>query len=144
MDYGTLEQVECLRDLVAERNLSAPARFWDTPPETLHRVYNGIGPDRWSARFRASVTALLERYEEEALIHDWEYTFQPKTRLHFLLANLRFAGNAIVAAYDRSGAFSRRFWLDGGLGIVLAILCQLFGWIGYKTTNSKDFEKCVN
>lgn len=141
MNYGTLEGVGRLRNLAAERDLSAPARFWSTPPEVLFRIYNGIGPDRWSARFRAAVTALLERYEEEALIHDWEYTFQPKTRLHFLLANLRFAGNAIIAAYDRSGVFSRRFWVDGGLGIVLAILCQLFGWSGYRLTKEKEFNE---
>lgn len=138
---NALEQIEYLRNLAAARNLSAPARFWETSPEVLEKVYNGIGPDRWSSRFRAAVTALLERYEEEALIHDWEYTYQPKTYLHFLLANLRFAGNAIIAAYDRSGVFARRFWLDCGFGIVLAILCQLFGWTGYRQTKEKEFEK---
>lgn len=138
---NALEQIEYLRNLAAARNLSAPAQFWETSPEVLEKVYNGIGPDRWSSRFRAAVTALLERYEEEALIHDWEYTYQPKTYLHFLLANLRFAVNTVIAAYARSGAFSRRFWIDGGLGIVLALLCQLFGWSGYHQTNIKEFDK---
>lgn len=133
--------IEQLRFRAAKQGLSAPAQFWETSPEVLEKVYNGIGPDRWSSRFRAAVTALLERYEEEALIHDWEYTFQPKTRLHFLIANLRFAVNAVIAAYARSGAFSRRFWIDGGLGIVLAELCQLFGWTGYRQTKEKEFEK---
>ena len=87
-----------------------------------------------------SEAAAVGRYEEEALIHDWEYTFQPKTRLHFLIANLRFAVNAVIAAYVRSGAFSRRFWIDGGLGIALAGLCQLFGWTGYRQTKEKEFE----
>lgn len=138
---NALEQIEYLRNLAAARNLSAPAQFWETPPEVLREVYNGIGPERWSSRFRAAVTALLERYEEEALIHDWEYTFQPKTRLHFLLANLRFAVNTIIAAYARYGAFSKDFWIDGGLGIALAGLCQLFGWSGYHQTNIKEFDK---
>lgn len=133
--------IEQLRFRAAKQGLSAPAQFWETSPEVLEKVYNGIGPDRWSSRFRAAVTALLERYEEEALIHDWEYTFQPKTRLHFLIANLRFAVNAVIAAYARSGAFSKRFWIDGGLGIVLAGLCQLFGWSGYHQTNIKEFDK---
>ena len=140
MENEMTNSVEQLREFVEIRNLSAPARFWDTSPEVLRKVYNGIGPDRWSRQFRSAVTALLERYEEEALIHDWEYTFQPKTRLHFLIANLRFATNAVLSAYARNGAFSKRFWLDGGLGILLAILCQLFGWSGYKTTTPEEFQ----
>lgn len=125
---------------VTDNNLSAPAKFFSTPGWMLMEIYNGIGPDCWNPRFREKVTELLAWFEPEALVHDWEYTFQPKTYCHFTIANLRFALNAFIAAYAQAAAAiaSRRArWRyilkQTGRGLLLALLCQLGGWHGYKT-----------
>ena len=77
-DY-TMDEVMRVAVRAEQLALSMPAGFSTCPLATLRAVYNGIGPDRWSARLRRVVTELLEWFAPEALIHDWEYTFQPKT-----------------------------------------------------------------
>ncbi len=124
-DYS-LDHVRLVRAAVERCGLSAPVGFAETPLKTLQKIYNGIGPDRWSSRFRSKVTALLEWFEPEALVHDWEYAYQPKTYRHFTLANVRFAVNCFLAGYR---VVDRRHICRG---LLLALLCQLFGWSGYK------------
>ncbi len=129
-DYTIDEVVEVARQ-VDLLGLSAPAGFAVCPVATLRAVYNGIGPDRWSAQLRRVCTELLEWFEPEALIHDWEYAFQPKTYWKFTVANLRFAWNACIAA-DRSCADLSLKLRRAGRGLLLAALCQLFGWPGFR------------
>lgn len=139
-DYS-LSHVREVAGRVLDGNLSAPARFFSTPGRILMEIYNGIGPDCWNPRFREKVTELLKWFEPEALVHDWEYTFQPKTYAHFTIANLRFAVNAFIAAYEQAAAAittRRARWRyimkQTGRGLLLALLCQLGGWHGYKNT----------
>lgn len=144
MNYEySLEHVRDVAGRVLDDNLSAPARFFSTPGWILMEVYNGIGPDMWSRRFRAKVTKLLKWFEPEALIHDWEYTFQPKTWWHFTLANLRFAVNAFLASHAQASAHRTRWRYilkQTGRGLLLALLCQLFGWGGFKAAMPPELE----
>jgi len=128
--FATEAHIRQLMWAVVEAKLSAPEDFDRTAPETLRVIYNGIGPDCWSDRFRRLTTRLLAMFEPEALIHDWEYTFQPKTYQAFTAANARFAINAVRYAlrYKRSA----KYMLCGAL---LALLCQLFGWRGFKSAS---------
>lgn len=122
---------------------TSPA-FWKAEPETLRRYYNGIGPDAWSSRFRSLVTRLLEPFEISAFPHDFEFATAARTRFAFTLSNIRFAVNAILeAAYRHPLHFPLkrehraelcRFLVMSGCGLLLALLCQLFGWQGYKNT----------
>ena len=96
-----------------------PELFRFASAEQLQVCYNGIGPDRWSSRFRRFTTWILTFLEASALIHDWEFTYQPKTYGYFTLANLRLAWNAAKDKHPFSG-------------ITAAILCQLFGWKGFR------------
>lgn len=73
-DYSPEEILE-IANRVYDRNLSCPAQFFATPGWKLRAVYNGIGPDAWSSRFRNLVTKLLEKFTAPAMVHDWEYTF---------------------------------------------------------------------
>ena len=131
-DYS-LNHVREVRAEIRRCGLSAPVGFATTPVKVLQKVYNGIGPDRWSSRFRAKVTELLTWFEPEALVHDWEYTFQPKTYWHFTLANLRFAVNCFLAAWQEIEPRPYRgVWRQTWRGLLLALLCQLGGWSGYK------------
>lgn len=59
-DYSPNEVLE-IANRVYDRNLSCPAQFFTTPGWKLRAVYNGIGPEAWSSRFRKLVTKLLEK-----------------------------------------------------------------------------------
>ena len=98
-----------------------------TTHEELQACYNGVGPDRWSSRFRRFTTWILTFLEASALIHDWEYEYQEKTYWAFTLANLRLAWNASLDRHPVAG-------------IVGAVLCQCFGWRGFKNAK-REGEK---
>jgi len=123
-DYS-IEHVAELKRHCVRRGLSLPERFLFASPETLTECYNGVGPDRWSSRFRRFTTWILTFLEASALIHDWEYEFQPKTYGAFTVANLRLAWNATMDKHPVAG-------------IVGAVLCQCFGWSGYKDGKAND------
>lgn len=142
-DY-TAEHIETLLDHCREVGILTAPGFWDAPVETLRGYYNGIGPDAWSSRLRRLTTFLLHPFELAALPHDYEYATEPRTYLAFTIANLRFAANAVLEAYHRHPVRlplnreqiqkAKRFAAMAGCGLLLATVCQLFGWQGYKNT----------
>ena len=132
MNYEySIDEVKEILKRVKSLNLSAPACFWCCTTEELCACYNGIGPGAWSSKFRNLVTSLLEKFTAPAMVHDWEYTFSPKNYWFFTVANMRFAVNSFIDAfYEKRG--SRYIIKQTLLGIALAMLCQLFGYKGYK------------
>lgn len=127
------EHVWELLQLIREQDLLRPPSFDRENLETLCLVYNGIGPDAWPKRWRQWVTSVLCRYEAEALIHDWEFVFQPKTYLAFTRSNLRWACNSIIKAWHTHRLADKLFWADAGGGVICALSCQLGGWQAYKS-----------
>ncbi|MEA4863528.1 MAG: hypothetical protein VB042_09495 [Victivallaceae bacterium] len=130
MSDFSLAHVEILKIHVVELDLVMPPGFDECPAETLRRVYNGIGPDRFPRWLRKLVTWLLRPFEGAALIHDWEYIFQPKTYWAYSAANWRFARNALRTSCD--ALLPGQMVKTAICGLFLALLCQLFGWRGYK------------
>ena len=128
----SVEHVHALRVFAFAHGFSAPPGFWRASDEELQAVYNGIGPDRWSTKFRGWVTRALDRFEFAALPHDWEYTYSPKTYWAFTTANARFATNCWIEGW------ATKRWSVIPLGFLLAIVCQLFGWSGYATAAPPD------
>lgn len=138
------EHIEILLEHCREVGILTAPGFGDAPVETLRRYYNGIGPDAWSSRLRRLTTFLLRPFELAALPHDYEYAIAPRTYLAFTIANLRFAANAVLEAYHRHPVRlplnrgqmreAKRFAVMAGCGLLLATVCQLFGWQGYKNT----------
>lgn len=128
--YG-IEHIRELRDIAWSRMLSVPKNFAMVELSVLQACYNGIGPDRWCPRFRRLTTWLLGFFEADALIHDYEYSLTDKSYSLFTLANLRFAYNAALLAFDRLSF--RPAIKVALLGLLLALLCQTFGYSGYKT-----------
>lgn len=126
-----------LIERIREDQLSTPDGFFMTPVAELTACYNGIGPDSWSPALRSLTTRLLDLYEAEALIHDWEYTYQPRTSSAFLAANIRFARNAIRAAFRCRTIPPKLRLKRAACGVLLASLCQMFGWKGYLQTPQK-------
>ena len=124
--------IEYLVQLIRAAGLNVPAGFFGEL-ERLQRCYNGIGPEHWSSRFRGLTTALLVQFEPAALVHDWEYSYSTKTYWAFTAANSRFLYNCIRIAVLDYG-FSRLTVNQIRLAICLAVLCQLFGWNGFKKT----------
>lgn len=126
-----------LIDRIRDGKLSVPEGFSATPVAELTACYNGIGPESWSPALRSLTTGLLNLFEAEALIHDWEYTYQPRTSGAFLRANIRFARNAIRAALQWRSVPLKKRLKRAACGVVLACLCQVFGWKGYLQTPQK-------
>lgn len=112
-------EIERIRTRIYLGNFSVPQGFFETDGEVLAQIYNGVGPEHWSARFRRFTSWVLDFLEASALIHDWEYTFQEKRYGAFTVANLRLAKNAA-----RDGHFLA--------GLAAALLCQFFGWRAWK------------
>lgn len=126
MTYNfSLDHVQMLKLHCLEKGLSVPEMFRFATAEQLQACYNGVGPDRWSSRFRRFTTWILTFLEASALIHDWEFTYQPKTYWAFTVANLRLAWNATLDRHPVAG-------------IVGVVLCQLFGWRGYRDSFPDD------
>ena len=130
--FAAIDKIAALLLKIRAAELSTPPGFFESNVETLRKCYNGVGPDAWSRRFRKFVTWLLEAFEPDALIHDWEFTFSPRTYSAFTAANWRFLCNGV-----RFAIFTYRWNLRGVIvqsikAIVLALLCQIFGWRGYK------------
>ena len=105
----------------------APDSFWDAPETELAAACNGVGADRWPRWLRAVLSALLRPLDASSAPHDWEYSLPDKSYRHFPLANFRLAVNSCKdALYDVHPAVIP-------LGILAAMLCQMFGWRAYLT-----------
>ena len=144
MYHYSLKYIKYLRRRALRLPFRLPEGFEAAPLRALQRAYNGIGPDRWSCRVRRLTTLLLRPFEIAALVHDYEYATAPRTYRAFTRANVRFAANAILEAYHRHPVRlplnrnqmqeARRCIMMAGCGLLLAVVCQLFGWQGYKKT----------
>ena len=134
-------RVKEILELIRDEALLTPDGFDREQFEVIMRVYNGIGPEAWPQQYREWVTSILGRYEPEALIHDWEFVFQPKTYFSFTLANLRWACNSIIKAWHTHRRAGKLFWADAGCGVACAVCCQLGGWQAYKTGKLPDNQK---
>ena len=126
----SIEHIRTLCDEIRMCGLSVPAGFDAASEEELAAAYNGIGPDAWCPVFRELTTWLLGFFEAVALIHDFEYSAPNKSYRAFTAANLRFAYNAVRSAVLRTPG--RQAAKVAGCGLLLALLCQLFGYSGYR------------
>ena len=146
---ASLNEIRRLVAQVKRYNLSAPESFHAAPLELLRGMYNGIGPEAWSAWWRGKVTQLLRLFSSVALVHDYEFATAPRTYWAFTIANVRFAYNAYTLA--RGEAAERlaqlQTWAPNTAradevkvtarrtiraGLLLAVICQLGGWRGYR------------
>ena len=122
----TPSRAQFLRVFCNEFGAFAPETFWKAKASELSVACNGVGPDRWPAWLRHVLTWLLRPLEASALIHDWEYSQPSKTFRSFTSANEHLAANVILeAVYDCRPACML-------MGIVAALVCQIFGWRAYK------------
>ena len=127
----SLNHIKYLRRRALRLPFRLPEGFEGAPFRALQRAYNGIGPDRWSPYFRKLMTWILEFLEAPALIHDFEFQ-TGGSYWKFTAANVRLFFNTVIEAIDR------RSWKIFFSGIAAGILCQLFGYRGWK----KEGEKC--
>ena len=137
--HYSLDHVRALRERARRYHLWHPEGFAAAPDELIRRCYNGIGPDRWASQFRGLVTWLLGFFEADAMLHDFEYSLPGKTYGRFTLANVRFCVNAVLLALQ---AYPLKLAVKvAALGVLLGVLCQLFGYSGYKTGTIPEEEK---
>ena len=71
-------------------------------------------------------TAFLSPFSAAALPHDWAWSQEEKSYKDFTKSNLEFAYNAW-----REALWQKRIALIP-MGIFFALLCQVFGWKGYR------------
>ena len=140
MYHYSLDHIRELRQLIDRYGLSAPPEFFQADDAFLQSAYNGIGPESWCPVFRNLTSFLLQFFEADALIHDFEYSGKAKSYSHFTQANLRFAWNAANLAFSRIGSLQKAVKV-AALGLLLALLCQLFGYEGYTTVQTGEEEK---
>jgi hypothetical protein len=122
----TPSRAQFLRVFCNEFGAFAPDSFWEATGSELAAACNGVGPDRWPAWLRLTLTWLLRPLEASAEIHDWEYSLPDKSFRSFTAANIHLAANVMLeAVYDCRPACMLT-------GILAAFVCQLFGWHAYK------------
>ncbi|MDD3155188.1 MAG: hypothetical protein PHS41_10000 [Victivallaceae bacterium] len=131
------EEARRMRTECRELGVIAPPEFWGASDAFLGECYNGIGPEAWPAWARKLATLILNRHELEAYVHDFEYASARRSFWRFTVANARFAINSCIINIHRYG-LTRLAWAFAGTGIVLAVLCQLFGWRGFKETKEEE------
>ena len=122
-----MHDAEFRRLFCARFGAIAPASFWDASESELAAACNGVGADRWPPLLRAILSALLRPLDASSAPHDWEYSLPRKSYAHFTRANWRLAVNSCKEAlYDMRPAVI-------SLGILAAVLCQIFGYHAYLT-----------
>lgn len=130
--FSSLKHCQTLLDECKDFGLWVSDGFYGTPIDTIRQVYNGLGPDRWPNWLRRAITSLFRWFESAALVHDWGYTYAPKTYWHFTVENIKLAWNGSRSAWKFNGFSVHTFkQIAGALG--LALLCQIGGWRGFKT-----------
>jgi len=130
--YGSEEDVEFLYKFCVAINASAPPEFWTTPMSVLKRAYNGVGPEDWPTWARKALSVLLRPFSAAALVHDFEYSWEYKSKGMFRDANLRLCINIAKTA-----VYNRRYILIV-YGVAAALLCQIFGYKAYCEGRLKD------
>ena len=129
--FASKEHIKTLLLECEDFKLWTSLGFCDTPIDVLRQVYNGLGPDRWPKWLRRGITSLFRWFEGAACVHDWGYTYAPKTYWHFTVENIKLAWNGAKTAWKFNGcSFHTAKQIAGALG--LSLLCQIGGWRGFK------------
>lgn len=84
-----------LREKVIRYNLEATPEFKEASLNTLLNVYNGCGPDWLPETVRDLLTRHYELFEPAFLVHDFDFTYLPKTEERFHEANNRLYDNCV-------------------------------------------------
>ena len=115
----SLKHIKRLCQYAKEHGYSFPVGWEDKTFQWMRRQYNGIGAEWMPAWLRNCVTKCFSYMEAAALIHDIEYLSENKSFWNFTKANLRLAYNGFKSHCPISG-------------IILAAICQCFGWTAWK------------
>ena len=124
--------VECVRKLRIQCDaigIKTTPDFWTASILNLTQVFNSVEPAVWCPKFNRLVKYLLEPFLMAALQHDWEMSRPYKSWGIFTSMNLRFVYNAFQEAMNRKMP-SLIF-----MGMLLALLCQIFGYKTYLKTS---------
>ena len=128
----SLEQIAVLRKKCNDLKLVGREVLDKYSDEELQCICNGIGPDVFPFGIRKFVTFIHPTLECCAFIHDVDFYESNGTRDHFSASNYRYAKNGEILA---KAAYS---WYNPARYIVIlqgcrhALLCQKYGWSGYK------------
>ena len=115
----SLKHIKYLYSFAVQRGFSFPPESEGKDFPWMRSQYNGIGAE-WMPRFlRKLITKLFSRMEAAALFHDIDFLNPNKKYYNFIKANVRLAYNGIKSGCPFSA-------------LLLAVICQLFGWSAWK------------
>lgn len=127
--FINLKDAEKLRNKCKRLNYSAVPDFWFADIHEVQKCYNGIGPSKWSPRFKKFVGKVLDIIEGAVMIHDYEWKNCDKTFFSFIMINCKFAGNCVREAK------AEKSWKIGVLGTLIALLNVTLGWRAFKSSS---------
>ena len=114
----------------------APDSYWDAPEIELAECYNGAGPDWLGETGREVATEILEDFEAEMTIHDWEFKMADGTRSGFNKANNRFWDNMQNRINKEAPIWKlwklRKRLKMYALARIAYRSCDWFGWSAWK------------
>lgn len=95
--------------------------------ESIHSIYNGIGPDWIPKEIRDWLTSRFGYFAAATVIHDWEYHNSDRTMTSFLASNERLRRNC-KRLLEMKGCPWYKAWLCRRRVDLLADACNEFGW----------------
>lgn len=107
------EDITRLLGVIRDAKLSAPREMFQTPPETLCKICNGVGGTSMSPKIRAIITKAYTCVEATAAIHDWRYSLSDGTPERREAADREFLENGLTEVKFRNKGlkgFFRRLW----------------------------------
>ena len=98
-------------DLV-KYNLDCSASYRMASEADRNKVYNGCGADWMPEWLRRELDTITIYFKEAIRIHDWDYTYLPKTEKCKKLADLRFLKNCMkIVAFHFKWWWRPKQWL---------------------------------
>ena len=123
-----------LRQRALELKLQHAERLDRYTDQELARVYNGVGPDRWSDKVRKLLSKVLLPALPAVLVHDVDYDIGGDYH-DFLVANRTLADNVnrIAGTYPWYSRTRRRL---RRLAPLMEAATTAFGWAGFHRTTA--------
>ena len=145
MDLYTPERIMESKKIAKHLSLKMPEDFLRTEAETLCRICNGIGPEKWKRKYRLFATFILRNFQEAAMIHDFRYFQSDGKRESRKRYDEEFYRNCLILLHNKYPywklwLFPVKIWAFLKIRIAKQLL-QIFGASAYLSAYDNRKEK---
>jgi hypothetical protein len=137
----TLQELKDLKDRARAAGCEGLYFVTRHPFANLRHICNGIGPEAFPAWLRDKINGLHPTLEPAAMIHDCEWHNNDGTKTAFFDSNQRLKRNGYKLARMRYAWFDPRRYIVMNQARRFGNLCQLFGWLAWKSSTYKGGKK---